>query len=599
MKTRHQNTSIVFDIETDGLLLDVSKFHVGWTYCLESKKYEKFLDADELVEFLNSADTIIGHNIVGYDIPALNILASKSITSDVKIVDTLLLSRLAYYDADLTYSHSLRAYGDRLGFPKGDHSDWTKYSPEMDAYCKQDVDVTTKVYQHLMRKTAKWLPAHALELEQQVQAIISQQHINGWLFDVKAAQALHVELINNMEKAEKELHEVFKPIKSFVEKKYPTTAFKKDGTKSQALLRQEALGCDVHEIDGKPTWGYYQDLTFNPGSGQHIHRFIEHYFGKQKWELTDKGTPKTDARSLKRMFKDEEFAKPLLHYQEVKKLLGQLAEGDNAWLKQVRNDGRIHGGANILGAVTGRFTHSNPNMAQVPSVKAYKGTESRSLFGVPKGYKLVGCDASGLELRTLSHYLAKHDGGEYGKKLIEEDIHTANQIAAGLPTRDNAKTFIYGFLYGAGDAKIGEIVKGSSADGKRLKQQFLAKTKGLDKLVKGVQQAAKRGYLIGITGRRLYVRSSHAALNVLLQSAGAYIMKYYLVELDKQLKQNNIDYAFVGNIHDEVQMQVKEEHAEQAARIAEGCFKVVEQQLSWRCQLDGEAKIGNNWADTH
>jgi DNA polymerase I-like protein with 3'-5' exonuclease and polymerase domains len=299
------------------------------------------------------------------------------------------------------------------------------------------------------------------------------------------------------------------------------------------------------------------------------------------------------------MFKDKEFAKPLLHYQEVKKLLGQLAEGDNAWLKQVRKNNRIHGSANILGAVTGRFTHSNPNMAQVPSVKAFKGVESRSLFIVPHGYKLVGCDASGLELRTLSHYLAKHDGGEYGKKLIEEDIHTANQLAAGLPTRDNAKTFIYGFLYGAGDAKIGEIVKGTSADGNRLKKQFLQKTKGLEKLVSGVQKAAKRGYLFGVTGRRLYVRSPHAALNVLLQSAGAYIMKYYLVELNKQLTERKLDFAFVGNIHDEVQIQVKEEHAEEVARIAEACFGIVEKQLNWRCKLEGEAKIGNNWADTH
>lgn len=596
---KHQSTSIVFDIETDGLLLDVSKFWVGWTYCLESKKYEKFLDPNELVEYLNKANTIIGHNIVGYDIPTLNKLADVKVSDDIEVIDTLILSRLAYYNADLTYRHSLRAYGDRLGFPKGDHEDWTKYSPEMDAYCKQDVDVTVKVYQHLLRKTVKWLPNKALEIEQQVQAIIAQQHLNGWMFDVKKAQALHVDLINEMEQAEKELHNVFRPIKSFVEKKYPTTAYKKDGTKSQALLRQEALGCDVHEIDGKPIWGYYEDLVFNPGSGQHIARFIEYYFGKKKWKLTEKGTPKTDAKSLKQMFAGTTFAEPLLHYQEVKKLLGQLAEGDNAWLKQVRDTGRIHGGANILGAVTGRFTHSKPNLAQVPSKKAYKGVESRSLFTVPRGYKLVGCDASGLELRTLSHYLAKHDGGEYGKKLIEEDIHSANQAAAGLPTRDNAKTFIYGFLYGAGDAKIGEIVKGTNADGKRLKQQFLAKTKGLDRLVKGVQQAAKRGYLIGVTGRRLYIRSSHAALNTLLQSAGAYIMKYYVVELNKQLTEHNIDYCFVGNIHDEVQMQVREDQAKQVAELAEKCFKVVEKQLQWRCQLDGEAKIGNNWAETH
>ena len=595
----HQSTSIVFDIETDGLLLEVSKFWVGWTYCLETKEYKQFRSADELVAFLNTATLLIGHNIIGYDIPALNKLSGIEVSKDIKIVDTLILSRLAYYDEDGVFSHSLKAYGERMGFPKGEHEDWSGYSPEMDEYCKRDVDVTIKVYQHLKRKTGTWLPEEALELEQKVQAIIVQQHMNGWLFDVKKAQALHVELLGELENAEKNLREVFKPIPNFIEKKYPTTAFKKDGTKSVALMRQEELGCGVYEVDGKKKWGYYEELTFNPGSGQHIARFIEYYFGKQKWALTENGTPRTDAKSLQEMFKDKDFAKPLLHYQEVKKLLGQLAEGDNAWLKMVRDNGRIHGSANTLGAVTGRFTHSNPNLAQVPSVKAYKGRESRSLFCVPKGYKLVGCDASGLELRTLSHYLARHDGGEYGRKLIEEDIHTANQLAAGLPTRDNAKTFIYGFLYGAGDAKIGQIVKGTSQEGKQLKQKFLAKTKGLTQLVQGVQKAAKRGYLIGVTGRRLFVRSPHAALNVLLQSAGAYIMKYYLVELDSQLRLHKLDYKFVGNIHDEVQMEVKEEHAELASKIAVECFKAVEKKLNWRCQLDGESKIGNNWEETH
>lgn len=599
MKTRHQNISLVFDIETDGLLLDVSKFWVGWTYCLESKKYEKFLDVNEMIDYLNTATTLIGHNIIGYDIPALNKLGRNKVRGDVKIVDTLILSRLAYYDADFSFSHSLNAYGQRLGFPKGDHSDWTKYSPEMDEYCKRDVDVTVKVLQHLRRKTGQWLPDTALELEQAVQTIIVQQHLNGWLFDVKAAQALHVELLDKMDKAERELHEVFKPIKSFVPKKYPTTAYKKDGTKSQALLRQEALGCDTFIIDGQPQWGYYEDLTFNPGSGQHIHKFIEHYFGKQRWEMTEKGTPRTDAKSLKKMFKDKEFATPLLHYQEVKKLLGQLAEGQGSWLNTVCTDKKIHHNVNILGAVTGRATHSSPNLAQVPSPRAFKGAEVRKLFIPRNGWVSVGCDLSGVELRCLAHYMARHDGGEYGKKLIEEDIHTANQIAAGLPTRDNAKTFIYGFLYGAGDAKIGEIVKGTSADGKRLKTQFLAKTKGLEKLVKGVQQAAKRGYLIGITGRRLYVRSPHAALNVLLQSLGGYISKYWMIEAHKKIKEVGIRCNQLGWIHDELQFECHPDDSESLSKILEDSAVKAGEVMGLRIRIDAEAKIGESWYDVH
>ena len=573
--------TLVFDIETDNLLLECTKFWVGYTYCMESKKYEKFLDVNTLIDSLNTATTIVGHNIIGFDIPALNKLGTTKIREDIEVVDTLLLGRLAYYDKDISFGHSLDAYGERLGYAKGTHSDWSKYSEEMDVYCKRDVEVTVKVYQHLKRKTP-WLPKEALELEQNVQKIVTQQHINGWYFDLQKARELHLELVTELEEAIDALHNVFTPL--FLPKgktRTPKNPFRR--------LNVYTVG------ENQPI-----ELThFNPGSGNHIVWWVEKLYGKQQWLLTDKGKPRTDSRTLKDMFRDKDWASPLLHYQEVKKLLGQLSEGDNAWLKKVGKDNRIHGGANILGAVTGRFTHSSPNLAQVPSVRAYQGENARSLFTVPKGYRLVGCDASGLELRTLSHYLARYDGGAYGKKLIEEDIHTANQQAAGLPTRDNAKTFIYGFLYGAGDAKIGEIVNGTASEGKRLKGQFLAKTNGLARLVEGVQTAAKRGYLRGVTGRRLFVRSPHAALNVLLQSAGAYIMKYYVVELDRRLKEENLDYKFVGNIHDEIQMEVRECDADFASRIAVECFSIVEEKILWRCKLEGEAKVGINWADTH
>jgi DNA polymerase I-like protein with 3'-5' exonuclease and polymerase domains len=594
-KNSNQNSkTLVFDIETNGLLLDVNKFWVGWTYCIETKEWINYRDATELVVEINTATCIVGHNIIGYDIPALNRLSNIPINKDIDIVDTLILGRLAYYDKDKTFKHSLDAYGQLLGFPKGSHSDWSKYSKEMDDYCKQDVAVSVKLYQHLKRKTP-WLPKEALELEQSVQKIVTQQHINGWMFDVKKAQQLHIELLGSLEEAEAELFSVFTPLPTFVPVKYPKNPYKKDGTKATVLIKQEEKGCKEYD-EG---WGYFEDVVFNPGSGQHIVRWIEELYGKQKWACTEKGNPKTDATTLFKMFENEAWSKPLLHYFEVKKLLGQLAEGDNAWLKKVADDGRIHGGANILGAVTGRFTHSNPNMAQVPSVRAFKGKESRSLFRVPSNYKLVGCDASGLELRTLSHYLARYDGGAYGTKLLESDIHTANQEAAGLPTRDNAKTFIYGFLYGAGDAKIGEIVKGTSKDGKRLKDTFLKRTEGLNQLVTDVKKAAKRGYLIGLTGRRLFIRSPHSALNTLLQSAGAYVMKHYVVLLDERLSMEGYDYKMVGNIHDEIQIQVHNSQAESVARICEQTFEEVTTKLNFRCKLEGEAKIGDNWADTH
>ena len=575
-----QQRTLIFDIETNGLLLDVSKFWVGVTYCIETKEEKVFYEAQDMVTYLNEADTLIGHNIIGYDIPTLNKLSSIHINSSIRLIDTIILAKLAYYDKDKSWSHSLDAYGERLGEKKGSYNDWSKYTKEMETYCKQDVKVTYKLYQHLKRKTS-WLPETALQLEQDVQKIVIQQYITGWRFDVKKARRLHVELVEEKEKAEEHLWTVFKPLYMPDGKvKVPKKPFKRNGV---------------------TTLGPHQPIkltSFNPGSGNHIVWWVQQLYGKQQWLLTEKGNPRTDGDTLQEQFGDKEWAAPLLHYLEVNKLLGQLAEGDKAWLRQLRGD-RIHGGADILGAVTGRFTHSNPNLAQVPSVRAYKGPETRSLFTVKEGYKLVGADASGLELRTLSHYIARYDGGKYGRTVLEGDIHTANQEAAGLPTRDDAKTFIYAFLYGAGDAKIGSITGGSSKEGAILKKRFLAKTEGLTGLINDVKEAAKKKWIKGISGRRLLIRSPHSALNVLLQSAGAYFMKYWVVSVQKMIDTEGFDAKIVGNIHDELQVEVREDQAEKFSKNLVALFITVGEEIGMRIKMEGEAKIGNNWKDTH
>ena len=572
--------TLVFDIETDGLLLDVSVMWVGVTYCIETKEEKVFYEAQDMVTYLNEADTLIGHNIIGYDIPTLNKLSSIHINSSIRLIDTIILAKLAYYDKDKSWSHSLDAYGERLGEKKGSYNDWSKYTKEMETYCIQDVKVTYKLYQHLKRKTS-WLPETALQLEQDVQKIVIQQYITGWRFDVKKARRLHVELVEEKEKAEEHLWTVFKPLYMPDGKvKVPKKPFKRNGV---------------------TTLGPHQPIkltSFNPGSGNHIVWWVQQLYGKQQWLLTEKGNPRTDGDTLQEQFGDKEWAAPLLHYLEVNKLLGQLAEGDKAWLKQLRGD-RIHGGADILGAVTGRFTHSNPNLAQVPSVRAYKGKEARELFTVREGYKLVGADASGLELRTLSHYIARYDGGKYGRTVLEGDIHTANQEAAGLPTRDTAKTFIYAFLYGAGDAKIGSIAGGSSKEGAILKKRFLAKTEGLTGLINDVKEAAKKKWIKGISGRRLLIRSPHSALNVLLQSAGAYFMKYWVVSVQKMIDTEGFDAKIVGNIHDELQVEVREDQAEKFSKNLVALFITVGEEIGMRIKMEGEAKIGNNWKDTH
>jgi len=268
----------------------------------------------------------------------------------------------------------------------------------------------------------------------------------------------------------------------------------------------------------------------------------------------------------------------------------------DSWVEAIADDGRIHGRVNSCGAVTGRMTHSKPNLAQVPAVYSPYGKECRELWTVPKGYKLVGCDASGLELRMLAHYM---DDKDYTQEILDGDIHTANQKAAGLDTRDSAKTFIYAFLYGAGDAKIGSIVGGNGATGKKLKAEFLANTPALRELRERIDKSSSKGWLRGLDGRRLHIRSAHSALNVLLQSAGAIVMKQALLLLEKYAIIYSINYKFVLNVHDEFQVEVKESQADQFGRLAVDCIKRAGSDFNLNCPLDGEYKVGSNWAETH
>jgi DNA polymerase-1 len=297
----------------------------------------------------------------------------------------------------------------------------------------------------------------------------------------------------------------------------------------------------------------------------------------------------------------------LTEYFLLNKRIAQIAEGDQAWLKLLQGT-KIHGSINTNGAVTGRATHNSPNMAQVPSVSSLYGKECRELFKVSKGYKLVGCDLSGLELRCLAHFMAKWDGGAYGKTVVEgkqedgTDIHTVNQKAAGLPTRANAKTFIYGFLYGAGDAKIGSIINKGAKKGKALKNEFLNNLPALGTLRRLVIEAAGRGYLIGLDGRKLHIRSSHAALNTLLQSAGALIAKQWLIEVEEacvELGYTNEDYSLVGFIHDETQWQVREEIADDFGKLVIQAAKTAGEYFKFKVPVGAEYSVGENWADTH
>ena len=462
----------VLDIETNGFNPTV----IHCVVCKNDRTNNVYVfrngDRDAFVRLVSGHELVL-HNGIGYDLPVLEKLWNYHHVGPV--VDTLVLSRLN--DPAQENGHSLKAWGERLGFPKGEHNDWTQWSQAMEDYCIRDVEVTHRVYQQMLRQN---LDPKAVELEHQVAGIVKQQELNGWLFNEQDAVNLLSNLRTRMTDIEMEITNEWKPMAKFVKE------FRPRFTKAGHVSR---VGCsfvdDVswlwtdQSFDGIDTgWtSVIRWVDFNLGSRKQIAERLS-LRGWVPTEFTENGNPKVDESTLADV--DIPEAKQILEYLMLQKRVGML----NNWLDNLKSDGRLHGRVNTNGAITGRMTHRDPNLAQVPSSKHDKegnlifgsaggyGADMRSLFTVPSGYKLVGADAAQLELRMLAHYM--NDGG-YTNEILNGDIHTANQVAAGLPTRDQAKTFIYAFLYGAGDAKIGSIVGGSSSDGRVLKDRFLGK----------------------------------------------------------------------------------------------------------------------------
>ena len=571
---------VILDIEANGL--KPTKVWVVVVKDVNTKEVSILRNPthETLREFLGGVTHIIGHNIIAYDVRVLNQLLGFD-SSSVRLTDTLVLSRL--FNPSLEGGHSLREWGIRLKLHKGDYDDWSQLTEEMVDYCVQDVEVTYATYNYLTDKL-KPFGDQSIELEHKVQEIIAGQIENGWLLDQKQAMDLLGTLYEKKIELESTVRDTFKPLPVFVKEIVPK--YKKDGSLSNVGLK--FLGDCIDLVGGQFSRIDYPE--FNLGSRQQIGKYLQ-WFGWKPQEFTENGQPIVDEKVLSSV-KDIPEAQLIGEYLLFQKRIAQV----ESWMDAVESDGRVHGYVNAIGAVTGRMTHSSPNMAQVPAGYSPYGKECRSCWIVPKGYKLVGCDASGLELRMLAHYM---NDAAYTKEILHGDIHTANQTAAGLATRDQAKTFIYAFLYGAGDAKIGTITGGSARAGRRLKDKFLENTPALASLRDRVGTAANRGYLTGLDGRRLWVRSPHAALNTLLQSAGAVVMKKALTILDEYAKIYNIQYKFVGNIHDEIQAEVREDQAQQFGWLAVECIKAAGVKLNLRCPLDGDFKIGESWAQTH
>lgn len=629
-----------FDIETNGLLDSMDRIHslvltdvdTGETFSADPRMGGKYIE--DAVRQLMDADQVIGHNIIKFDIPAIQLIYPWFTIDEDKVYDTLVMSRLIWGDLmdrdakavgiyarsygkkglppRLRGSHGLEAWGYRLGEWKGDYSKereaelaeihkaqglpkptkdekiayvWGNWNQEMQDYCVQDVAVTLKFLELVESKS---VDPRAIKLEHRVAHIVAKQEVHGFKFDIEGAEKLLRVLQEERAEIESGLQHLFDPWYTFEETVVP----KRTITYKDKSRHSVTKGCPYTKIKLN---------VFNPGSRAHIGDRLMKLRGWKPEVFTANGQPKIDDEILGALPYPE--AQKIAYNLMLQKRIGQIYEGKNSWIKLYNEKtGRMHGGVVTNGAVTGRMTHNYPNVAQTPSLNKPFGAECRELWTVPAGKKLVGVDVSGLELRMLAHFMAPHDGGEYGRIVVDGDIHTANMEAAGLTNRNQAKTFIYAFLYGAGNEKIGSIVGKGSQHGGVLKKRFLEQTPALKKLIDGVTKKAKReGVLRGLDGRILPIRHQHAALNTLLQSAGALVCKQWAVEMDDAIKARGWEdrVQVVANIHDEHQYEVDEEIAEEVGKLSIECIKRAGEYFRIRMPLDGEANVGNNWKETH
>lgn len=728
--------TLFFDAETDGLLKQVTKVHCIVTKDLETGQVRRFRNngsentIQQALDYLDSAERIIGHNIVAYDVPMLELLFGWQ--PQAILEDTLVHCRLRFPDqkekdyrlyeqnklpGKLIGTHKLDAWGHRVGMFKGDYAKikeeqgiakgfmpgseemrhwvWGRWTPELEDYCEGDVEVTAKLWEMIqLRETSP----EALLVQHLLADLMHRQETSGFLFDRDRAELLRDDLLVSKELLVEQLIAEFPG--RYVPKKMMDAAPIGRNVNGGDF---PDFGISEDDEDEIRWWGYPEcpdrdspkwKFKVCPETGKilsHARKEAGVWFTPIKWQefnprsrpqittrlqdlgwepeeedYTEKGNVKANDIILRRIAERFPVATILADLMAVNKLLGQLADGQNAWLKLVDDDGFLRPYTNPCGAVTTRATHSYPNIAQIPAVRKKKvlvselapitgketgivlpnallkgkpvlahnpdwqalspedkvevvilgmaggwGYECRSLFLVPPGFVLVGSDLAGIELRCLAHRMAAYDGGAYGRVLLEGDIHSENQRLAGLDFRDTAKTFIYAFLYGAGDEKIGKIISPLSSAakqrklGKELKAKFLRNLPALNRVIRDTQKQASRQYLLGLDGRRLFVRSKHAALNTDLQGMGATIAGWWLIFVHEFLEDEGLewgydkDYVQVAWIHDEIQIACREGLEEVVKQICIDAALEAGRYLGFKLPVDASAVHGLSWAETH
>lgn len=550
----------IVDVETNGLIKDATTVHCIVAADIDTGKGYVFKEHECYTAFpvwAKQVQKFIMHNGISFDAPVVNKLIGEIINLN-SVTDTLILSQL--YNPIRDGGHSLKEWGNKLSLPKQEMKDFSLFTQQMLEYCKQDINITYKLYKQL-KSEGRNFSSRSVKLEHAVRAAIDVQEKNGFALNLPYAMMLQARFEDESDQIQKELQEIFEPI---------------------VTIRH-------HKTSGKRLPDHVE--VFNPASRKQIsERLINK--GWNPKHKTEKGNIIVDEAVLGKINMPE--AKAITRYLLLQKRASQI----KSWIGAVEDDGRVHGRVLTLKTITGRMAHYAPNMAQIPASYSPYGEECRNCWTVSNKdtHTLVGTDASGLELRALAHYM-KNDS--FIQEILEGDIHTANQKMAGLPDRASAKTFIYALLYGAGAAKIGSIIGGSVGTGKKLIDTYLSNLPTLKLLRNQVQEASIKGKIKGLDGRYHHTRSPHSSLNTLIQGAGAIICKDWLLRILDGVDKIGLDVKLVASIHDEYQFEVSKKDAERFGQLTGDAMKMTEQELEMKCPLDSSFKVGETWATTH
>jgi len=581
---------LIADIETDGF--NPTTIHVLAALNADDTSQRWVFGPDNIsdgVELLQSASELIFHNGIAFDIPAIQKLYPFFSLDGITVTDTLVLSRLIRADLKnddfisapnlpkrLYGSHSLKAWGIRLGVHKGDFgetADWSCWTQEMSDYCEVDCTVTHKLWEALAPHT--WSQT-AIKFEHEIAEICHRIGNAGWTFDMDKAAKLYGDLSQERSDIEQELLQLF-PAWTVGEEFIP-----KRNNKTKGYVAGEPF------IKRKT-------VEFNPNSRKHIEFCLRKKYNWKPQVFTPTGDAKIDETTLSDLPFPE--AQKLARSFMLQKRMGMLAEGNAAWMKLVDKDGKLRHTINSLGTISGRCSAFAPNIQQIPAVRAEYGAECRDLFTVPAGYQLVGADLAGIELRCLAHYL--QDGGAYAREILEGDIHSANAAAMGV-SRDEAKTAIYCMIYGGGDTRLGEAVGGGAHEGRALRDKFYQNNPAFKNLLMAVKRTVQsKGYLTGLDGRKIVARSEHGQLNVLLQSAAALIAKKWVQLVDQKIQEQGLDAEILTFCHDEIQLKTKGDAEYVGNHIAIRSAQEAGEHFKIKIPIEADYKIGKSWRDTH